>query len=156
MVWWATYVLKERADVGGNEQHVSVHFHIKDAPVSLSLSLSSRTGSSKETPRRRQMTHVWGLPEAATSLGSSGRAYCGRRWPGSRLSALKVQRHVQWDESSVAPGRTWSWMAGVCRSSWFAGATLMSIASSRGGGLVVSWDLRLLPVNWTSSWLKRT
>lgn len=31
----ATYVLKERADVGGHEQHVSVHFHVKDAPFSL-------------------------------------------------------------------------------------------------------------------------
>lgn len=53
MVWWATYVLKERADVGGNEQHVSVHFHVKDAPVSLSLSLFANRqleGNSAASP----------------------------------------------------------------------------------------------------------
>ena len=44
-----TYVVKEGADVGGDEQHISERFHVNQPLVQT---------VREETPRRRRMTRV--------------------------------------------------------------------------------------------------
>lgn len=87
----ATHVLKERADVGRHEQHVSVHFHVQRCPASV-LANRQLEGNSAASPddarlgpaRKRRLP--WEEAQERLNAGEGG----GGRGGGGRFATISA------------------------------------------------------------------